>query len=392
MSGRLLAAVLVFVSGCATSAPHAASTVGPSVAASGVPVTSSPTQGGTRSPEPSTSPVTKVAFSCRLPVITYESGGDGITYQGGFITFPAGTYAADPNGAINSVYQQGGFVTKQAPVLHGVIDSSASPFFDAGIGRWVPSGAGEASPDGSAYAYATIGASSSDGAVIHVVDVSSGVEKTYAWAAIPNVGAVSGVQVVDFDGARGVYLVVNQVEAWPVGVWRLDLTTGKVTALARVGNVLGVSHGSAWSGAVDPHDPNPPRVPASRFLFDSIVQVNLATGESTPWYYTPGRSEFVLGLSTAGWPIVNISDGPDYPAYGGEVRLVPEPHVDGESNGELVSNGPVVSNPRTDGDRTWFGSDSGIYLYTSGGGLQKVFAFTPKPSTSRTMSPAGFCR
>src|SRR5207302_9504792 len=109
--------------------------------------------------------------------------------------FPAGTYAADPKGAINSVYKQDGFVTKQAPVLHGVIEYSAAPFSDAGIGRWVPSGAGEASPDGSAYAYATIGASPSDGAVIHVVDVSSGVEKTYAWAAIPNGGAVSRVPV-----------------------------------------------------------------------------------------------------------------------------------------------------------------------------------------------------
>src|SRR2546423_10465541 len=116
MPGRRLAPLLLFVPGCATSAPHAASTFRPSFASSGARVTASPTQGGTRSPEPST-PLARVAFSCRLPVVTYQSGIGGITYQGGFITFPAGTYPPAPNGAINSRYHEGGFLTKRVPVF-----------------------------------------------------------------------------------------------------------------------------------------------------------------------------------------------------------------------------------------------------------------------------------
>ena len=351
-------------------------------------MTVSPTQGGSRSPEPSGSPLAKVTFSCRLPVVTFETGGDGISYQGGFITFPSGAYSEDPNGLIISVYPQGGFVTRQAPVLHGSFDSLVSPFFDAAAGRWVPAAAAEASPDGLSYAYVT--APDSSNVVIHVVDVAHASEKTFH-IAVPTLGAENGVVVEDYDGA-GVYFVVSQVESYPVGVWRLDVASGKVSALSNVGAVLAVRHGYAWSGRVDPHDPNPPRVAASRELFDSITQVNIATGAQTPWYYTPGRSEFLLGLATDGWPIVNISDAPDYAPYGGEVRLVPESHVDGQSNGELVSNGQVLINPQTDGDRTWFGSDNGVYLYSSGGGLQKVSAFTPDPNTGKTMSPAGFCR
>lgn len=327
----------------------------------------------------------RVGFSCRLPVTTSTTGGDGITYQGGFITFPAGTYAEDPTGQINVVYGQGGFATKQAPVLSGVLNYNETPFYDAAARRWVPSAAAYAAPDGASYAYATVGDISALGAVIHIVTVGSGSEKTFHWT-IPNVGAPNGVQVMDYDGA-GVYLVVTEFEQYPVGVWRMDVSTGTVTALAQAGAVMAVRAGYAWGGAVDPRDPNPPRVPASRSLFDEIGRVNLTTGAQTNWYYTPGRSVFLLGMSTAGWPIVSVSGAPDYPVYGAEVRLVRSP-----GNGDLVSTGIAIINPETDGDRVWFGSDNGIYLYTPATGLQKVFGITPDPITGKSMSPAGFCR
>ena len=113
---------------------------------------------------------------------------------------------------------------------------------------------------------------------------------------------------------------VTQVESYPTGVWRLDAQTGKVTALARVANVMAVSEGYAWGGAVDPHDSSPPKVPASRELFDSIVQVNLSNGAQTTWFYSPGRSETLLGVAS-GRPVLNIGDGPDFLPFGGEVRL-----------------------------------------------------------------------
>lgn len=336
-------------------------------------------------------PLVKVAFSCRLPVVTYTGGGDGITYQGGFITFPAGTYADDPNGTIINRYAAGDFVTQQTPVLSGVIGSIDVPFYDSATHRWVPAPAEDAAPNGSSYAYALVGSSSAQGFEVFVASAADGTYKAFHIAVPAGAGAANGIQVMDYDGS-GVYFVVTQVEQYPIGVWRLDVATGKVTALARVGAVMAVRGGYAWGGDMDPHDPNPPQVPASRTLFDSIGRVNLTTGAQSEWYYTPGRSESLLGMSSAGWPIVNVSDAPDYEASGGEVRLLPEPHTDGESNGELVSTGVAISNPETDGDRYWFGSDNGVYLYTSAGGLQRVFAFAPEPTTGKTMSPAGFCR
>lgn len=389
MPRHLLALAALFAVGCTSSATHvqASPTTRPApVTASGAGTTPTSTPSGSPTPN---QPLVKVAFSCRLPVVTSETGGDGITYQGGFITFPAGTYADDPSGLMISAYPEGWLMTRRSPSLRGVLTELASPFFDAAAGRWIPSGAGQASPDGSSYAYAT--APDSAHIQIHVVDVARATEKTFPVTLPSDVGAATGIEVKDYDGA-GVYFVVDQFESYPVGTWRLDVRSGAVARLAHVADVLAVKGGFVWAGDVDPHDPNPPRVAASRVLFDSIAQVQIATGVSTAWYYTPGRSESLLGLATAGWPIVNVSDAPDYPPYGGEVRLVPEPHTDGESNGELVSNGQVLSNPETDGERTWFGSDSGVFLYTSGGGLQKVFAFAPDATTGKTMSPAGFCR
>lgn len=390
MTWRLLAVPLVAVlAGCASSSTVASSTPRPS-AASAPRATASPAGGGTHSPEPSAEPVVKLAISCRLPVVTFTTGGDGISYQGGFVSFPGGTYAEDPNGLIVNRYAARNVVSKQTPTLSGVLGEDDMPFYDSATHRWVPAPASNAAPDGSSYAYALFGSSSADPGEIFVTNAADGTNKEFN-VAIPAVGAPTGIQVMDYDGT-GVYFVVTQFEQYPIGVWRLDVGTGKVTTLARTGAVMAIRNGYAWGGDVDPHDPNPPKVPASRTLFDEIGRVNLSTGAQSGWYYTPGRSEFLLGMSSAGWPIVDVGDAPDYPAYGGEVRLLPDPHTDGESNGELVSSGVAISNPETDGDRTWFGSDNGIYLYTSAGGLQKVFAFPPDQTTGKTMSPAGFCR
>src|ERR1051326_8743833 len=45
-------------------------------------------------------PVTPVTFTCRLPAVVFAGGGDFASYTGGFISFPAGAFAPDPNGPI----------------------------------------------------------------------------------------------------------------------------------------------------------------------------------------------------------------------------------------------------------------------------------------------------
>lgn len=334
-------------------------------------------------------PVTQVGFKCSLPAVVTAGGGDFVSYRGGFISFPAGTFAQDPNGLITTGSSQQEVETKATPVLRGVPQGGPT-FYDAPVQRWAPVSAAQSSPDGSSYAYVTTGASSSQSATFHIVDAGRATEKTFD-VAVPNVGAANGVQVMDYDGS-GVYFVVTQVESYPVGAWRLDARTGKVTALARVANVMAVRGGYAWGGAVDPHDPSPPKLPASRVLFNSIVQVNLSNGTQTAWFYSPGRSETVLGLSS-GRLVINIGDGPDFLPLGGEVRLLDHPSSGAEDTGQFLYGGGVpLSNPQADGDRLWLGSDRGIYLYTADGGLQKVYAFSASAASSTAIAPAGFCR
>jgi hypothetical protein len=385
VTGRFLAIALVLVTAaCGSSTAHASKPSATPTATPSALVTVLPTAtpGGTTDLS-----VTQVGFTCSLPAVLTSAGGDFASYNGGFISFPAGTLAQDPNGLITTGSSQQEVETRATPVLRGVPQVGPT-FYDAAVHRWVPVSAAQSSPDGSTYAYAVQNGSS---ATFHIVDVAHDTERTFN-EAVPSVGVATGVQVMDYDGS-GVYFAVTQFEGYPVGVWRLDASTGKVAALARVANVMAVRGGYAWGGAVDPHDPSPPKVPASRSLFNSIVQVNLSNGAQTEWFYSPGRSETLLGLAS-GRPVINIGDGPDFPAVGGEIRLLDHPSSGAEDTGQLVYGGGVaLSDPQADGDRLWFGSDRGVYLYTADGGLQKVFALSASQVGSITaIAPAGFCR
>ena len=382
---RLVAvAMLTAVVGCSSSTAPPTSKVTasstPSASPSVVAITPSPTPSGAAADLP----LSAVRFSCRLPVTTLTYGAESMTYQGGSVSFPAGTYAADPNGTIT--FKSGFFVTQQTPTLIG---GGAPPFYDAAAGRWVPASSTVTAPDGLSYAYSSSPTPAGD-AVIAVVDVTRGTEKSYH-VAIP-LAAAQGIEVMDYDGA-GVYFVVDLPENYPEGVWRLDDATGAVTRLLNVDNVLAVRHGYAWTGSIDPHDPTPPRTPAIGHLFDTISAVNLVSHSQTSWYYTQARSDYLLGFASSDRPIVSVSAGPDFSSDGAEVRIIDHPDTSAEDNGELVSGpGLSLSSPQADGDRTWFGGMGGIYLYTSAGGLQRVFVGGDNPKAGGAIVPAGFCR
>ncbi|HMC69806.1 MAG TPA: hypothetical protein VKJ07_11685 [Mycobacteriales bacterium] len=317
------------------------------------------------------------------------AGGDGTTlsFQGGFITFPAATFAADPRGKLITSPAGDVVTTTESPVLRGPTEVSR-PYYDAAEDRWLPIAAAKTSPDGASYAYATTGAASADGVTFHVVSVASGAERTIT-VPVPNVGAANGADVEDFDGTS-IYFAVTQVEGYPTGVWRLETGTGKVSAMQRVENVFAVRNGSAYIGYADPHDANPPSVPASIRLFDSLVQVDLATGARTTWFYRPGFAVWLSALDAAGRPVVAVSGGPNFVINPpDELRRLNDPLSGGEDNGDLVySGGMWFDQPQPDGDRIWLGNDRGIYLYTPSGGLEKVYAFS---GPHQSVFPAGFC-
>ena len=304
-------------------------------------------------------PVTSAGLSCRLPVVRSTQGGDYASLQGGFITFPQGTFAADPAGVIESEYLQQDFVTIAKPVLHG----GGASFYDAAMKRWIPSSPAQTSPDGTSYAYAISGASSSDPTIVHVVDVARATEHLYSLTSFAP-GAAVGIHVVDNDGTA-VYLVSDQFEGFPIGVWRLDLASGLVRQLKQVSGVMLVRNGYAWVGRIDPRDPAPPRPPRSGQYFDAIARVDLNTGSEVTWFYRPGQAVALRGLDSNARPIVNIAPAPAYDFNQGSFRLLGAP---GELGNE-ISHDRWFNDPQADSGRIWLGNDQGIYLFTATAGL-----------------------
>lgn len=322
------------------------------------------------SPEPSATaspdlPLSTVTFSCRLPVLVHPSP---VNWAGGSVTFPGRTYQKDPAGGL--IWVGDGQVDTQAkPKLSGYGDS---PFYDIAMKRFLPASPAQTSPDGRTYAYVTpsFGGTQS---TVNVVTVATGIERRLK-VNIP-------VHLDTFDG-RYAYLVGQ-------GVWRMDTTTGALNQVSLEPSTILVRGGNLWVGRVNPADPSPPKALPARIelpqggrLFDSIAQLNLTTGTETTWIYSPGEEVFLLGLDAAGHPVVSVSHGPDFSAWLDTVLVLNRPG----DRGTHISDGAVLLNHvQADGGRIWFGSDRGIYLWTPGGGLQKVFA------SNQPIAPGGFC-
>ena len=318
-------------------------------------------------------PVTGVNFSCRLPVTIQAGAGDGITLQGGFVTFPAASLAMDTAGTMNSRYPEDGFVTTASPALVG---SGGYGFFDRGQSRWVPVPPSQASADGRAYAYVSTDWKTNL-SKLFVVTVTSGQSRSF------DVPTPQSPFVMDY-GTAGVYLSAGSAMGGPaLGVWLVDPATGNIKALRTADWVWAVRDGYAWVGRFDSRDQTvwPPMEIAR---LNSLIRIDLATGAETTWFYAPGRYPWMIGLASGGRPLV-VLGGPN----GNELRLLNEPGLPGQ----VIHTGNDITfdTPQADGDRIWFGGATGIYLYTPAAGLQRVFAYNADPTTAPYIHPAGFC-
>ncbi|HET7337924.1 MAG TPA: hypothetical protein VFK22_00130 [Candidatus Dormibacteraeota bacterium] len=326
-----------------------------------------------------------MTFSCRLPVLITSQFNDGVTMAGGFVTFPAAVYQSDPNGGIIST-PTGDFATNAQPTLHGS-PQTGSPFYDLAPRRWLPVAPGQTSDDGSTYVYAEGGASTTDPTALHVVTVATGVDRVVMVTPPPE-GAAVGWQIGDFDG-RYAYLLGDQFERYPAGVWRVDTTTGALTQITSAGSILLLKGSDLWVGAVNPADPSPPLPPRSGQEFDSIVHIDLGTGTQTTWIYRPGQSIAVRGVDVTGHPVVNVASGPDFDTSLGAVYLLTNPGAPGT---QILSGGLRFLQMQPDVGRIWFGNDRGVYVWTLASGLQKVFVVPPNTQAlSQTIYPAGHC-
>jgi hypothetical protein len=364
---RLLAILGVLLVGCSQALPSAG-------------VSSSPEPASpARAPAPTQSsltelPVTAVDFACRMPVVTSVGGGDSVTFQGGFITFPAGKLTTDATGRMQTSSTDWDLTTSATPVLHG---SGGSPFYDRAQSRWVPAPAGQALADGSAYAY-VYWKQYTDIKSVQVVDVASGKARSF------NVSTPERPVVADY-GAAGVYLVSGSAIGGPgQGVWIMDPGTGAVRKLRDVAWIWAVRDGYAWAGRFDSRDKTvwPPMEIAP---LNSLVRINLATGEETVWFYRAGTYPWFMGLGSRSRPVVSFA-----PNGVNEVRLIDSIG----SAGQTVHSGNVRfagSQIQGDGERLWFGSDRGLYVYQPNRGLQRVFEYDARPAEFGSIQPAGFC-
>ena len=372
MRARVLCLVGVLLVAC--SQPHPTAGVSPTANVSAptqptAPPTAQVTASPISSPTPAGDlPVARVAFSCRLPVVTVNPGVPGL--QGGFITFPAGQLADDPNGTMLPRASHNDYATNVSPVLYG----GGGVFYDRAAMRWVPASPAATLADGSAYAYVTTDSTA------QIVDVASGNVRTF------DLKSLDRPAILDFD-TRGVYLYSPSAIGGPgEGVWLLNPTTGSVTQMRAVHRLWAVHDGKAWVARLDPRDktvwPQMEIAPA-----DSLVQVDLATGTETEWFYRAGSYPWMIGFAS-GRPLIAVvgSHGQS------EVRLIDQPGSDGTLvySGSLVFDG-YFGHYQGDGDRIWLGSERGIYLFRPDWGFHKVFAYNAAPGSGGDILPAGLC-
>jgi hypothetical protein len=361
MRARVLCLVGIVLVACSQSHPIAA--VSPTARTTSSPV-SGPTLAGDL-------PVTRVDFSCRLPVVTVNPRSSLPDLHGGFITFPAGKLADDPNGTMpvrGSPHND--YATTVSPVLYGDGDG----FYDRAAKRWVPASPAATLADGSAYAYVTADSNA------QIVDVASGSVRTFELKPLDRPA------VLDFR-TRGVYLYQPSGMGGPgEGVWLLNLPTGSVTQVRAVHGLWAVLDGKAWVARLDPRDKTV-WPPVDIQPADSLAQVDLATGAETEWFYRAGAYPWMIGFAS-GQPLIDVfgSDGQS------EVRLIDQPG----SGGKLLYSGSLLfggnfQHYQGDGGRIWLGGAGGIYLYRPDRGFQKVFAYDATPGAGGDIHPAGMC-
>jgi hypothetical protein len=271
------------------------------------------------------------------------------TLQGGFVEGPAGRFSPDPNGMLTDAYQ-GTPVTVANPVLHGSF-SRPSAFYDATVHRWLPVSSALVRADGLAYTYAeayrvTATDQFESRTHIHVVSLPSGNDKI--------VYSGGPFNVISWQ-PDGLYLVAVTYYAGEgsSGLWKLDPDIGTLTKLSDNLFFAVVGGGTGW-------------VLNSGIMPSTLSRVDLATGTMQEWVNIGGQGWITfMGVDGSGHPFVNVQPFGGQPS---QLMLYSAPQ-----QATAIGSFPLwYATSATDTHGTWFGGQDGIYLYSAGGGLNKV--------------------
>lgn len=370
MRGMALVMLLAVVACGSLSTPKAQSSTNPNAVPSA-------TADSTPSPSPGTTPSARTSFACRLPVTTLERD----VLQGGFVTFPAGTYEADAAGLFTRDSTSGRYRSAAVPVLLGMgMNVNPSPlrpdvYYDRALQRWLPAGRQTVSPDGTRYAYV-------DGEVfgahrLHVVDVRTGSEKLIT-DGLPS----EPMRVIDFTAA-GIYIAAS----WEVGngVALVDPASGKVSGVdGWIGTSL-VLDDVVWETRVDPRDQHPAGWGMGAFP-NSLARLDLRTRHTDIWFYQSSTAVGLVGLGLDGEPVITVTlyntpTSPDAVPISERGMILTAPDTGTTITVDAAKAVPLIGpNSIHDLHGWWQPADDGIYLYLPGGTKQKVFDVAAKPA------------
>ena len=328
---RLLALLVVpLITSCGASHITASTTPSPTPSSTPSPATPTPTSTA------STSPTSITAAVCRLPLVPP-------TGTAGFISYPSGTFTADPAAAIK---------TK----ANGLA-------YDRVFARWLPVPWALVSSDGRHYAYGEYADFSTyplPDSVLHVVDAATGSDRIVA----------RGQYVATDYETEGVYLtqlVGGHDGPGPQIGSLLNVSTGSIRQLAggaQYGYVIGGGRG--WRAQYNTADTTTHE--GMGFWTNELFAVRLTDGSATSWFYRRGvDSVDVIGFDRQLNPVLNVATG------NSAVIL----DLTAANVATLLYSGPIGTFQAALGDGVgiWLsGQIVGTYLWTPGGPLKKISA------------------
>lgn len=284
---------------------------------------------------------TSVAFSCNLPVISWgwlKNGSvESITSENGFVSFPSGTFKADPAGNGGS--------------------------YDWAYKRWVPVLSSQMLADGSSYTY-EVELQDRPGYQIHVVQMATGADKMIYDMPYDNAYVILALE------PEGIYLVpIIHRSGISIGLWLLSSKTPTLTAVPGAADESWqvIAGGAAWGG------------PAGG---DRLDRLDLATGVVTTWFEPTvavqegigfGYGPRVVGFDQALRPLVEFY--PPIPTTASPARTSPVPEVwlvSGPGQATRLTGMPLhddrfLEMGVTDTHGTWLAGADGLYLYADSG-------------------------